>query len=151
MLAAETSLREDLESLGELKRGELTLGIPPLGATFLGPAIAAFHRQWPGVEIKLIESSSRAVEAALRSGELEVGIFLAPVTEVLDFISICDHPVHLLAPRASRWKGRKTVALAELAEEVQHHIQPNCKSVRPTGSTSPVDPTSERGAVCWRA
>jgi len=117
MLTTETSLREDLELLGDLKCGELTLGIPPLGATLLGPAIAAFHQQWPGVGIKLLESGSHAIEAALRSGELEVGIFLAPVTEDLDFISICDHPMRLLAPRTSRWKGRKTVALAELAEE----------------------------------
>lgn len=117
MLLAESSLKSDLEGLDELARGELVLGIPPLGATLLGPAIAHFHRQWPGIELKLLESGSRAVEKSLHDGELEVGVILAPITEALDFISVCDFPLHLLAPRASRWKDRQNVKLAELADE----------------------------------
>jgi len=117
MLSAESSLKADLDALNDLTRGELVLGIPPLGATLLAPAIARFHEQWPGIEVRLLESGSRGVEAALRSSELEVGIFLAPVTEDLDFISICDFPLQLLAPRASKWQGKKTVALAELVDE----------------------------------
>lgn len=117
MLLAESALKEELELLDELVQGELVLGIPPLGAALLGPAIAQFHQQWPGIEVKLQEAGGRSVEAALRSSELEVGIFMAPVAEDLDFISICDFPLHLLAPRSSRWNGRSSAMLAELSNE----------------------------------
>lgn len=117
MLATETSLRDDLEGLGDLTRGSLTIGLPPLGASLVAPAIAAFHKQWPGVELKLLESGARAVERALREGELDVGICLAPVADDLEGLPICDYPLHLLAPRQGRWQGRSEVRLAELAEE----------------------------------
>ncbi|OZI37660.1 hypothetical protein CAL29_04505 [Bordetella genomosp. 10] len=117
MLAAETLLRDDLEALGDLTRGSLTIGLPPLGASLVAPAIAAFHKQWPGVELKLLESGARAVERALREGELDVGICMAPISDDMEGIPICDYPLHLLAPREARWQGRREVRLAELAEE----------------------------------
>jgi DNA-binding transcriptional LysR family regulator len=43
ILQSEVALYDDLESLDKLRQGTLTLGIRPLGATFPGPAIAAFH------------------------------------------------------------------------------------------------------------
>ncbi|MFC4274108.1 LysR family transcriptional regulator [Achromobacter aloeverae] len=120
MLATEVLLRDDLEALGDLTRGSLTIGLPPLGASLVAPAIAAFHKQWPGVELKLLESGARAVERALREGELDVGICLAPVPDDMEGIPICDYPLHLLAPREGRWQGHSTqssVRLADLADE----------------------------------
>ncbi|WP_157664853.1 LysR family transcriptional regulator [Bordetella genomosp. 9] len=117
ILATEALLHDDLQGLDDLTRGSLTIGIPPLGAPLVAPAIAAFHKQWPGVELKLLESGARAVERALREGELDVGICLAPVAEDMDGFPICDYPLHLLAPRQARWQGRKQVPLAELSEE----------------------------------
>lgn len=117
MLATEALLRDDLEGLGDLTRGSLTIGVPPLGASLVAPAIADFHKQWPGIELKLLESGARAVERALREGELDVGICLAPVPEDMEGIPICDYPLHLLAPHKGRWQGRSEVRLAELADE----------------------------------
>ncbi|RUL77637.1 LysR substrate-binding domain-containing protein [Dyella choica] len=119
MLALATALRADLESLGTLERGELTIGIPPLGAKLMAPFIAAFHARWPGIELKSIESGSHAIGEALRADALQLGVFLAPVEEDLDFIPICDYRLQLLASRTSRWndRKRKAVALAELASE----------------------------------
>jgi DNA-binding transcriptional LysR family regulator len=117
MLAGEAAIREGLQSLDELQSGELTIGIPRLGATLFAPAISAFHQQWPGIELKLVESGSHAIEAALRADELEIGFCLAPVADDLDFVPICDYPLRLLAPRNARWENRSQVSLAELASE----------------------------------
>jgi DNA-binding transcriptional LysR family regulator len=117
MLSQLDALRSDLQSLSTLERGELTIGIPQLGAKLMAPFIAAFRAQWPGVQLNLFESGSHALGSALRSDALELGVFLAPVEEDLEFITLCDHPIHVLAAKDSRWNGRSSVALAELADE----------------------------------
>ncbi|ELW9531052.1 LysR family transcriptional regulator [Burkholderia cenocepacia] len=117
MLASEASLRADLAALGDLQRGELAIGIPPLGAKLIAPTLSGYHRRHPGIEIKMLESGSRVIEAGLRTAELELGYFLAPVADDLDFLTMYDYPLHLLAARDSAWAQHKSVRLAELANE----------------------------------
>lgn len=117
MLASAASLRADLDALGDLQRGELAIGIPPLGAKLIAPTLSAYHRQHPGIELKMLESGSRAIEAGLRGAELELGYYLAPVADDLDYLTMYDYPLRLLAARDSAWRNRKVVRLAELAGE----------------------------------
>lgn len=117
ILASQRALEDDLAALGDLRRGELTVGIPPLGATQLTPALSTFRQRWPGIELKLLESGSHDLERALRAEELECAVMLAPVAEDLDAMPICDFPLYLVAPADSRWAGRDRAPLAELAGE----------------------------------
>jgi DNA-binding transcriptional LysR family regulator len=117
MLACEASLKQDLDALGELRAGQLTIGIPPVGATMLAPAISLFHRQWPGVELKFFESGSHGVEAALRADDVEIGVLLGPLPDDFDSLLISDRPLYLVAEKQSRWRHHKKVPLRELAGE----------------------------------
>lgn len=117
MLACEASLNQDLDALGELRAGQLTIGIPPVGATMLAPAISLFHRQWPGVELKFFESGSHGVEAALRADDVEIGVLLGPLPDDFDSLLISDRPLYLVAEKQSRWRHHKKVPLRELAGE----------------------------------
>lgn len=117
MLAAEADLRVELESAAELRQGTLRLGIPSLGAQLIGPAIAQYHQRWPGVEVRLTEAGSRVIETALRSAELDVGTLLTPVSEDIEYLPAWDHRMWLLAPKGSRWAGKKCVPLAALSGE----------------------------------
>jgi DNA-binding transcriptional LysR family regulator len=117
MLACEASLKQDLDALGELRAGQLTIGIPPVGATMLAPAISLFHRQWPGVELKFFESGSHGVEAALRADDVEIGVLLGPLPDDFESLLISDRPLYLVAEKQSRWRHHKKVPLRELAGE----------------------------------
>jgi DNA-binding transcriptional LysR family regulator len=117
MLACEASLKQDLDALGELRAGQLTIGIPPVGATMLAPAISLFHRQWPGVELKFFESGSHGVEAALRADDVEIGVLLGPLPDDFDSLLISDRPLYLVAEKQSRWRHHKKVPLRELVGE----------------------------------
>ena len=79
MLAAHARLEAELNDLGTFGRGTLTIGIPPMGGTLFTPAIAAFRQRYPKVELKLFERGSKAIEAALLDGEMELGGVLQPV------------------------------------------------------------------------
>jgi DNA-binding transcriptional LysR family regulator len=118
VLAAQAQLQAELDDLATLGRGELTIGVPPMGGSLFTPAIAAFRQRYPKIELKLFEQGSRAIEAALLSGELELGGVLQPVDEAtIDVLPISHEVLWLVAQKGSRWDGATTVRLADLAAE----------------------------------
>lgn len=118
VLAAQAQLEAELADLATLGRGELTIGIPPMGGSLFTPAIAAFRARYPKIELKLFEHGGRAIEAALISGELELGGVLQPVdTATIDVLPISHEVLWLVAPKGSRWDGAASVPLADLAAE----------------------------------
>jgi DNA-binding transcriptional LysR family regulator len=118
VLAAHARLEAELNDLGTFGRGTLTIGIPPMGGALFTPAIAAFRQRYPKVELKLFERGSKAIEAALIDGELELGGVLQPVdTEMFDVLPVSRQILWLVAPRGSRWDDATEVALTDLANE----------------------------------
>jgi DNA-binding transcriptional LysR family regulator len=118
VLAAHARLEAELNDLGTFGRGTLTIGIPPMGGALFTPAIAAFRQRYPKVELKLFERGSKAIEAALIDGELELGGVLQPVdTDMFDVLPVSRQILWLVAPRGSRWDDAAEVALTDLASE----------------------------------
>lgn len=118
VLAAQAQLQAELDDLAELGRGELTIGIPPLGGAAFTPVIAAFRQRYPNIELKLYEQGARTIETALAAGELELGGVLEPVDPaVFDVLRMVRAPLWLVARRGARWDREDTVPLADLADE----------------------------------
>ncbi|HTI17984.1 MAG TPA: LysR substrate-binding domain-containing protein [Trinickia sp.] len=118
VLAAHARLQAELDDIGTLGRGELTIGTPPLGGSLFTPAIAEFKRRYPKIELKLFEQGARGIEAALMAGEIELGGLILPVdAESFDILPIARHPLWLVARRGSRWDDAAQVRLADLAAE----------------------------------
>jgi len=118
VLAAQAQLQAELDDLAMLGRGELTIGVPPMGGSLFTPTIAAFRQRYPRVELKLFEHGSRAIEAALISGELELGGVLQPVDPAtIDVLPISHELLWLVAQKGSRWDGAASVPLGDLAAE----------------------------------
>ncbi len=89
----------------------------PSSALFT-PAIAAFRQRYSKVELKLFERGSKAIEATLIDGELELGGVLQPVdTEMFDVLPVSRQLLWLVAPKGSRWDAANEVSLADLASE----------------------------------
>ncbi len=118
VLAAHARLEAELNDLGTFGRGTLTIGIPPMGGTLFTPAIAAFKQRYPKVELKLFERGSKAIEAALLDGEMELGGVLQPVDMALfDVLPVSRQILWLVAQKGSRWDQEAEIALADLAAE----------------------------------
>ncbi|ALL63691.1 LysR family regulatory protein CidR [Paraburkholderia caribensis MBA4] len=117
VLAAYAQLQAELQDLDKLGRGELTIGIPPMGGSLFTPAIAAFRQRHPKIELKLFEQGSKAIEAALISGELELGGVLQPVDDMIDVLPMSRQVLWLVARQGSRWDELREVPLADLASE----------------------------------
>jgi DNA-binding transcriptional LysR family regulator len=118
VLAAHSQLEAELNDLGKLGRGTLTIGIPPMGGSLFTPAIAAFKKHYPKVELKLFERGSKAIEAALIDGEMELGGVLQPVDlAIFDVLPVSRQLLWLVAQKGSRWDAMTDVPLADLAGE----------------------------------
>ncbi|MBB5446010.1 MULTISPECIES: LysR family transcriptional regulator [unclassified Paraburkholderia] len=118
VLAAHAQLQAELNDLDTLGRGELAIGIPPMGGALFTPAIAAFRQRYPKIELKLFEQGSRAIEAALINGELELGGVLQPVDpDNIDVLPMSRELLWLVARAGSRWDALDEVPLAQLANE----------------------------------
>ncbi len=118
VLAAHSQLEAELHDLGKLGRGSLTIGIPPMGGSLFTPAIAAFKKHYPKIELKLFERGSKAIEAALIDGEMELGGVLQPVDlAIFDVMPISRQLLWLVAQKGSRWDAIDEVPLVDLARE----------------------------------
>lgn len=101
MLAQIRHLRAEIDALQSLQRGELRLGLPPLGSSVLfAPLLARFRGQHPGIDIHLLEHGSRRLERAVLGGEIEIAATLRPVGEGLACQPVCDEPMLALLPQA---------------------------------------------------
>jgi DNA-binding transcriptional LysR family regulator len=80
LLAEQDDLLAELNALRGLQRGELRLGLPPIGSSQLfAPVFAAFRARYPGIDIRLVEHGSKRLEEVLRAGEIDLAGLLAPV------------------------------------------------------------------------
>jgi len=118
VLAAHAQLEAELNELGSLARGTLTIGIPSMGGPLFTPIVATFRKRYPNIELKLFERGSKAIEAALNDGELELGVLLQPADPaIFGLLPVTDQPLWLIAQRGSRWDKVSEVKLADLANE----------------------------------
>lgn len=118
ILANAANIELALDELAGHKRGELRIGIPPLGPRLFVPLIGDFKRRYPNIELKLFEDGSHAIATALIDGELELGGLLAPIDDSrFEHRPLLDDRLAMLAPARSYWAKRDEVRLAELAEE----------------------------------
>ncbi|HEX7338948.1 MAG TPA: LysR substrate-binding domain-containing protein [Rhodanobacteraceae bacterium] len=101
MLAQTRSIRDELDALAGLQRGELRLGLPPLGSNILFAApLARYRERYPHITITLMEHGSRRLEQAVMADEIEVAATLRPHADGLDSQPVCDEPMLAILPLA---------------------------------------------------
>lgn len=77
MLADADIVRNEIRELGELRTGRVRLGATPSLCTGLLPTIlAAFHAEFPGIELIVHEGGSRDLERNLGQGGLDLALII---------------------------------------------------------------------------
>ena len=118
ILAEQQQLYATVAQVGSLKKGKLTLGLPPLGSALLSALIAHFHAAYPDIQLIFLEVGANGIEQALANKSIDVGIVLgAQLRPGLAGISIIESPMMVLSHEHSAWHGRETIALSELQHE----------------------------------
>ncbi|KGE20304.1 LysR family transcriptional regulator [Paenibacillus wynnii] len=113
------SLSSELDSLRDLKKGHIRIGLPPMvGASFFPAVIGQFHKKYPEVTIRLYEDGAKKVENDVETGLLDVGVVVLPVNSArFHYFSFNEEKLQLLVPVTHRLAGTESVPMSELAEE----------------------------------
>ncbi|NNP71640.1 LysR family transcriptional regulator [Acinetobacter defluvii] len=117
MLEEQQKIYDTIQHVQYLKKGKLTIGLPPLGSVLFSSLIALFHQQYPEVELKFLEVGATGVEEAIAAKTVDVGILLGNLRPNFSAIPVLDSPMYLLSSKHSRWKNRINVDLIELKNE----------------------------------
>lgn len=116
MLVERENLLGDLADLKGLKRGQLKMGIPPLGsAPLFASLISEYHKRYPEIEIQLREEGSHRLKEAVLSGEIELGASLLPVGEEFDSQKMRDDPIMVIVPAGHPLAIANSLKLVQLA------------------------------------
>ncbi|MCA0257365.1 MAG: LysR family transcriptional regulator [Proteobacteria bacterium] len=117
ILSERDDLLNELAEYRGLKRGRLRLGLPPIGADSLfAPLFAIYRQRYPGVEIQLVEHGSRRLEELVRTGEIDIGGLLLPVSDEFEWQEVRLEPLDVLLPENHPLAGEEAIALTALKD-----------------------------------
>lgn len=112
-----------LASIAGVGGGRLRMAsFPTAGATLMPLAVAGFSTRHPGVELTLAEGEPEQMAPRLRDGEFDLALLFrfpgvgAPF-DGLHTVGLLEDPLYLALPREHRLAARRTLRLADLADE----------------------------------
>ena len=116
-------------ALADLVAGRIgRLGVmffPTAGASLVPPAVAAFHRRHPAVELRLEIAEPAAALPAVTDASTDVAVVVdlrrlpqdrAPA-DGLSWVHLLDDPYHVVLPAGHRLARRRTLRLSDIADE----------------------------------
>ncbi|SRR5579859_858784 len=110
---------DEIAEVEGLTRGELRLGLTPMmGAARFPDVLRTFRKRYPNIALTAIEYGSKRMAQSILDGEVELGVMVEPVDQVLfDARRIYRGEVCLVVPAESPWAQHDSVAIAALAGE----------------------------------
>ena len=77
ILAEVTAIEADVAELHGLVRGRVALGgMVPLGPLDIAEVLGSFHKLYPGVDVRLVEATTRQLHALVHRDELDLAVSL---------------------------------------------------------------------------
>ncbi|WP_395606400.1 LysR family transcriptional regulator [Pseudomonas sp. B22129] len=117
LLAESNDLIAEINDLRGLKRGQLRIGLPPVGCGVLFAAMfAAYRSRYPDIEIELTEYGSKKLRECLDAGEVDLAALLLPVDEGFDYQPVRNEPLMAVLPLKHPLSRRKRIDFSDLAD-----------------------------------
>ncbi|MCJ9728692.1 LysR family transcriptional regulator [Bradyrhizobium sp. PRIMUS42] len=114
LLEVESGLRLIRES-ADIRRGKVSLSCSPtIAETRLARVLAAFEKDYPGIEISVRELTSAALFESIRRREVDFGIGPIVDTTEFQFEPILEDPLYALVPKRFLNTAKDTISLATL-------------------------------------
>ncbi len=110
---------ENVSGFQKAEKGSFTLGLSPLfGSCFFGDLIPNFSRDYPGVQIHIIEDGANRIDDAIENGEVDLAVTL--ITERTAGFESCHFTTQrnvAVLNKRHPLADRSTITVADLAED----------------------------------
>lgn len=125
IMDAVEQLKQEMSDISQLRKGKVVVGSMPITGSHLLPwVLPAFKKDYPDIEITLLEDSSMTLEKLTASGKTDLSLLSLPLAEPsLTWVPIGEEridlavpPEHPLAIRAQKGSSQP-VRLEELKDE----------------------------------
>lgn len=125
IMDAVEQLKQEMSDISQLRKGKVVIGSMPITGSHLLPwVLPAFKKDYPDIEITLLEDSSMTLEKLTASGKTDLSLLSLPLAEPsLTWVPIGEEridlavpPDHPLAVRAQKGSC-KPIRLEELKDE----------------------------------
>ncbi|GGY01206.1 LysR family transcriptional regulator [Massilia dura] len=118
MLATMRTLAAEVRDVQAVRRGTLTVGIPPMINLLFTAVLKAFRERHPDIALVLREETGQGVERLVAAGELEIGMTVLPVAPGLpvETLPVASYPIWALAAEGTFQRQRRTLKLAALKD-----------------------------------
>ncbi|TFY88957.1 LysR family transcriptional regulator [Pseudomonas kairouanensis] len=117
LLAEHNDLVAEINDLRGLKRGQLRIGLPPVGCGVLFATMFATYRsRYPDIDIELTEYGSKKLRECLEAGEVDLAALLLPVDEGFDYQPVRNEPLIAVLPSNHPLAQRKRIDFTDLAD-----------------------------------
>ncbi|EJL40850.1 putative HTH-type transcriptional regulator YcgK [Brevibacillus agri] len=112
-------LEREMRAYAVGESGRLLVGsLPITGAYVLPRVLPTFTKQFPGVELQLMEETSSHLEQLLVRGKIDVSLLTMPISDPsLAIIPAINEEIFLAVPPQHPLAGKKEVDLAEIADQ----------------------------------
>lgn len=82
-LAEYRRVQSEIQDINGLQSGRVVLGISEFrGSYLLPPVLNAFHLDYPGIHVRIVEKNSLALEQLLAAGEIDIALLVLPTEDV---------------------------------------------------------------------
>ncbi|MFS0722589.1 LysR family transcriptional regulator [Paenibacillus sp. 1P07SE] len=121
ILDAVEQLKQEMDDLGQMRRGRLVVGsLPITGSHILPIVLPLFQERYPEIEIVLLEDTTTRLEQLTSSGQTDLSLLALPLLDSsLTWEPLIEEEIKLAVPPQHRLaaSGRLEADIAALADE----------------------------------
>lgn len=118
LLNTSESLEQHIAKIKGVDTGHIRIAAyPSVAAYWLPSIIRSFQKDYPNVEIQIIEMGSGAIESLMASRQAELCIYAGGAGKDFEWVPLCRDQMLALLPPGHRLAGAKALPLEELAGE----------------------------------
>lgn len=114
LMEVESGLRK-IQEAADMRRGRVSISCSPtIAETRLARVLAAFEKEYPGIEVSVRELTSMALFDSVRKREVDFGIGPSIDTLEFHFDQVMEDPLFALVPKRFISTAKRSISLATL-------------------------------------
>lgn len=139
LLSEMDAVTESIQDTVNLRTGNVSVGIPPvIGTSYFPPLIADFRRDYPGINLSIIENGAVTVYDMVEKGYVDLGLVILPeLSDRIEYIPVIEDEVVLIVHKDHPLANREKVVFEDLQNEtfallnetflLHHHVVKACR------------------------